>query len=89
MKVHKPSKFYRTAPLEEWTVADLTDALGLTESADVLNASMRTIYTIRHTGKVSIARQSALMAAVRANESAFRDRLVLIRARDEQRRPSK
>ena len=70
---------YTTLPLELFSLTDLTDALGVNESAKLLNTSRRAIYTIRNTNRVGAERLMTLIAAVRADEPACRQRLVALR----------
>jgi hypothetical protein len=70
---------YATCPLEQLSVKDLTDALGISESAELLNTSARAIYTVRNTSALSADRMLKLIAAVRADEENCRRRLVVTR----------
>lgn len=70
---------FATCPLEQLSVKDLTDALGIAESAALLNTSARAIYTVRNTSALSADRMLQLIAAVRENEEACRRRLVVTR----------
>lgn len=70
---------YTTLPLELWTVTDLTDALTVEKSAELLNTTKRAIYTIRNTSIQSVERTMTLIAAVRTDEEACRRRLIVIR----------
>lgn len=72
---------YRNVALELLSITDLTDALGVEKSADLLNTSRRSIYTVRNTNVLGIDRHTVLINAVRANESACRQRLVVLRQR--------
>ena len=70
---------YASVPLEEFTIAELTDALGVEASAALLETSARAIYTIRNTNVLSAARVMKLIAAVRANESDCRYKLGIMK----------
>lgn len=70
---------YATAPLESLSVKDLTDALGIAYSAQLLGTSARAIYTVRNTSALSTDRMLQLIAAVRADEENCRRRLVVTR----------
>jgi len=76
--VRRPSD-YSTLPLEEWTVTDLTDALTVVKSAEILKTSLRAIYTIRNTNVLHVERTMRLIDAVRANEEHHRRQLTVIR----------
>lgn len=70
---------YQTVALEDLTIAELTDALGVTESAELLNTSARAIYTIRNTNVLSAARVMTLIEAVRSKETACRYKLGIMK----------
>lgn len=70
---------FTSCPLEQLTVKDLTDALGIAESAELLKTSARAIYTVRNTSALSADRMLQLIAAVRADEENCRRRLVVTR----------
>lgn len=70
---------YSTAPLESFTLAELTDALGVQESAELLQTSARAIYTIRNTNVLSAARVMTLIEAVKEKETACRYKLVIMK----------
>ncbi len=70
---------FATCPLEQMSVKDLTDALGIAESAQLLNTSARAIYTVRNTSALSTDRMLKLIAAVRMDEENCRRRLVVSR----------
>lgn len=70
---------FATCPLEQLSVKDLTDALGISASAELLNTSARAIYTVRNTSALSADRMLQLIAAVRADEENCRRRLVVTR----------
>lgn len=89
MKKHKEPAFYRTAPLSDFTITDLTDALGVARSVEILNTSARSIYTVRHTDKVGLDRQLKLIRAVEQDEAACRERLVVLRTRQHATRAPK
>ena len=82
---------FTSCPLEQLSVKDLTDALGIAESAKLLNTSARAIYTVRNTSALSADRMLQLIAAVRADEENCRRRLVVTRrlqAERERRAPA-
>lgn len=70
---------FTTCPLEQLSVKDLTDALGIAESAALLKTSARAIYTVRNTSALSADRMLQLIAAVKADEENCRRRLVVTR----------
>lgn len=70
---------YTVCPLEQLSVKDLTDALGIAPAAKLLNTSARAIYTVRNTSALSTDRMLMLIAAVRADEANCRRRLVVTR----------
>lgn len=70
---------FTSCPLEQLSVKDLTDALGIAESATLLNTSARAIYTVRNTSALSADRMLQLIAAVRQDEENCRRRLVVTR----------
>jgi hypothetical protein len=70
---------YSTVPLEDLTIAELTDALGVPESAALLDTSARAIYTIRNTNVLSAARVMKLIDAVRAKEKDCRYKLGIMK----------
>ena len=72
---------YHSAPLETLNVAELTDALGVAESASLLGVTARNIYTVRNTGLLGVERIQTLIAAIRKDEANCRNRLVLVRAK--------
>lgn len=76
---------YHTVPLEELTVAELTDALGVAASSKLLGVSARNIYTVRNTNLLGVDRMQQLIAAIRANEAHYRERLILVRMQRERR----
>lgn len=68
---------YLTTPLEEMTVTELTDALGLAESAALLDVSARSIYAVRCSNYLGVERIRRLIAAIRKDEAACRERLAV------------
>jgi hypothetical protein len=72
---------YRDVALEQLSITDLTDALGVAAAAKLLDTSCRSIYTVRNTNVLGIDRHTRLIDAVRANETACRQRLVVLRQR--------
>lgn len=70
---------FTSCPLEQLSVKDLTDALGIAESAALLKTSARAMYTVRNTSALATDRMLKLIAAVRADEENCRRRLVVTR----------
>jgi hypothetical protein len=70
---------YQTLPLELFTVKDLTDALGVTRSAELFNTSLRAIYTIRNTNVLSENRVLRLIDEIKKDEASYRQRLMIKR----------
>ena len=87
-KIREPLE-YQTLPVEVFTVTDLTDALGVEKSAELLNTSRRAIYTIRNTNALSPERMMCLIAAVRENETNCREKLVVMRSMQQTRRENR
>lgn len=77
---------YMTLPLEKFTVTDLTDAIGVVKSAALLNTSRRAIYTIRNTNVLSVDRVLLLIEEVRKTEADMRQRLVVMRNMQSERK---
>jgi hypothetical protein len=77
---------YMTLPLEQFTVTDLTDAIGVAESATLLNTSKRAVYTIRNTNVLHVDRVLQLINAVRAKEPELRARLSVMRNMQRERK---
>lgn len=71
---------YQTLPLELFTITDLSDALGVPETAKLLETSRRAIYTIRNTNVLAFERQKKLIDAIRKDEANYRSKLVTIRS---------
>lgn len=80
---------YMTVPLERLTLTDLTDAIGVAESAKLLNTSCRAIYTVRNTKSISVERVLALREHIRANEPHYRERLTILREKQQARKDEK
>jgi hypothetical protein len=59
----------------EMNVVELTDAIGLAESAALLDTTPRAIYTIRHTRVISYARMVKLMDMFKADEKSYREQM--------------
>lgn len=78
-----------SADLTDWSVSDLTEALGTKRSMEVLGTTARVIYTIRHTNAVGYDRFMKLVEAVRADEPACRERLTVLRKLHASRRATK
>ena len=74
----KPGE-YATLPLEEWTITDLTDALTVPKSVELLQTTPRAIYTMRNTNVMHPDRIMLLIDAVRDDEPKCRQRLVVKR----------
>lgn len=74
----KPEDYY-TLPLDLFSVTDLTDALGVERSADILGTSCRAIYTVRNTNEMGLERVAKLQAAIAQDETGARRRLVQMR----------
>lgn len=70
---------YQTLPLELFTITDLSDALGVEKTAEILATSRRAIYTIRNTNVLAFERQKKLIDAIRQDEANYRSKLVTIR----------
>lgn len=70
---------YQTLPIELFSVTDLTDALGVSKSAELLGTSNRAIYTVRNTNGLSLERMMRLIDAVKADEAKYRQALVVMR----------
>lgn len=70
---------YQTLPLELFNVRDLTDALGVSRSAELFGTSLRAIYTIRNTNVLSENRVLRLIAEIKKDELGYRQRLVIRR----------
>lgn len=70
---------YMTLPLADFTVRDLTDALGVENAATLLNTSRRAIYTTRNTNRIGIDRTMKLIKAIQENEQECRTRLTVTR----------
>lgn len=79
-KTHAPH-VYHTLALEEFTVTDLTDALGVKRAAALIATTCRSIYTVRNTNVLGVERQLKLIAEVRSDEARCRERLVVLRQR--------
>lgn len=75
---HAPADYY-TLPLDLFSVADLTDALGIERAAAILGTSSRAIYTVRNTNEMGLERVAKLQAAIQKDETAARRRLVQMR----------
>lgn len=76
---------YRTLPLEVMSIRDLTDAYGLRQVAKLFDTSARAVYTLRSTNTLSVDRQMKLIDAIRADEARCRERLTVVRHREEAR----
>lgn len=85
MTAPRPATDFLDLPLMQFTVKDLTDALTVAKSAELLNTSNRAIYTMRNTGRMGRGRMLTLIEAVRANEQQLREQLVVVRRMRETR----
>lgn len=74
-----PSVYFHK-PLEAWSFEDLTDALGLARSAEVLGMTGANVRSHRWRNKANLERMQALHAAIREDEQHYRALLVTIRA---------
>jgi hypothetical protein len=83
-----PGDFY-TLPLDLFSVADLTDAIGIPRSAEILGTSHRAIYTVRNTNEMGLDRIAKLHAAIKQDEAAARSRLVRLRNLQTMRRDAR
>lgn len=70
---------FATCPLEQLSVKDLTDALGIAKAAELLNTTARAMYTVRNTSALGAPRMMALIAAVKEDEATCRQRLIVTR----------
>lgn len=70
---------YLTLPLPLFTITDLTDALGIEQSAKLLDCSKRYIYVVRNSSALAVERVVQLIEAVKLDEPACRQRLVVQR----------
>ena len=80
---------YMSVPIERLTLTDLTDAIGVAPSAKVLNTSCRAIYTVRNTQSISVNRVLALRAHFRTQEQHYRERLTILREKQQARKDDK
>lgn len=78
MSLPKPGDFV-ALPLDLFRAKDLTDALGVERSADILNTTKRSIYTIRNTNVLSEERVATLVGAIKLDEKVCRKRLIMYR----------
>lgn len=76
---------YMTLPLEQFTVTDLTDAIGVIKAAELLQTSRRAIYTVRNTNVLHVDRVLTLINEVRKDEANLRQRLSVMRNMQAQR----
>lgn len=76
MRRHRAEEL-KNMPVEKYSLVDLTDALGIKRSAEILNTSPRAIYTIRHSNVVSPERLSVLIEAVKADHANYLYKLFL------------
>lgn len=78
MSVLEPDAYLKL-PLFRFTIRDLTDAIGVEQSALLLNTSERVIYTTRNTNVMSEDRFQKLIATIQQDEDKYRQRLFIKR----------
>lgn len=76
---------YRKLPVDQFTITELTDALGVEVSAALLGTSRRAVYTVRNTNVLGIERHRTLIEAVKSDEAKCRERLLFMLQRRERR----
>ena len=76
---------YKKLPVDQFTITELTDALGVEVSAALLGTSKRAVYTVRNTNVLGIERHKLLIDAVRSKETECRERLLFMLQRRERR----
>ena len=76
---------YKKLPVDQFTITELTDALGVEVSAALLGTSKRAVYTVRNTNVLGIERHKLLIDAVRSKEAECRERLLFMLQRRERR----
>jgi hypothetical protein len=86
MSTVKEAIDYMSVPLDRLTLTDLTDAIGVAESAALLQTSARAIYTVRNTKSISVERVLALREHIRTNETHYRERLTILREKQNARK---
>jgi len=72
-------------PLEKLNVRELTDVLGIKESAELFNTSVRAIYTMRNTNSISIERLQSAVNTIKAKEAELGLRWALLETKRELR----
>lgn len=80
---------YKKLPVDQFTITELTDALGVEVSAALLGTSKRAVYTVRNTNVLGIERHKLLIDAVRSKEAECRERLLFMLQRRERRDASR
>lgn len=80
---------YKKLPVDQFTITELTDALGVEVSAALLGTSKRAVYTVRNTNVLGIERHKLLIDAVRSKEAECRERLLFMLQRRERREASR
>jgi hypothetical protein len=70
---------YATLPLERWTLVDMTDAIGVPETAVMLKTTRRAVYTFRSTKTIALPRIMQLIDKIKSNEKYYRSRLITLR----------
>lgn len=63
---------YMSTPAEDLSIAELTDAIGVARTAELLNTSSRVIYSIRHTNRCGVDRYMKILEAFKADEDQHR-----------------
>lgn len=65
-------------PIPTWSLRELIDALGNQTVADIWGVTDNNARQVRYRGTASLERMQALQAAVRADETKYREALVTI-----------
>lgn len=89
IRTERQPEAYFDLPLELFSVADLTDALGIPAAAALLGTSCRSLYTVRNTNEMGPERLGKLQDAVRKHEKTARARLVQRRNMQQLRRAAR
>lgn len=75
-----PTDYY-TKPLETWTFNELSDVIGLQETAELLSTSYGNVRMLRLAKRrVSVERIQVLQEHVRGNETLYRNAMVTMRS---------
>lgn len=64
---------YMSIPVEDLSIAEMTDAIGVPKIAEILGTSARVIYSIRHTNRCGVERYMQILKAFKDDESAHRN----------------